>query len=44
MMLGLDLLESDVYSVVNEAGPEARAGSLEGRTRALGILGLVSVH
>lgn len=44
MMLGLDFLESDVYSVVDEAGPEAREGSLEGRTRALGILGLVPAH
>ena len=35
MMLGLDFLESDVYSVVDEAGPEAREGSLEGESWVL---------
>ena len=29
---------------MGEAGPKARAGSLEGRARAQGILGLVSAH
>ena len=35
---------SDVCPLVGEAGPEVRAGSLEGRARAQGILGLVPSH
>ena len=37
-------LESSACPLVGEAGPEARAGSVEGRARPQGILGLVPAH
>ena len=38
---GLWFLESAIWSLVGETGLEARAGSLERRTRDQGILGLL---
>lgn len=38
---GLWFLESAICSLVGETGLEARAGSLEGKTRDQGILGLL---
>ena len=37
-------LQSCVCSLVGDAGPEASAGSLKGRVRAQGILGLMPAH
>ena len=37
-------LASSICPLVGEAGPEARTGSLQGRTRVQGFLGLVPAH